>query len=188
MKPPFIPSILVSFFCLSSSWATSMLPISLEQLSTRASLIFYGTVISNQVKKDEQSGRIATYTEFELIELIKGEAENKHTIKQIGGRLKETGTTLRVHGVPKFQTGNSYVVFLPQPSSLGFSSPLGLHQGRFDVVTVNGEQVVNNGRRLTAQTEKTSRNTRLPLAVNANNPSQSRLEDFINTVRTFNTP
>lgn len=188
MKRTNVLVVLVSFFCLSSSWATSMLPITLEQLSTQATLIFYGSVTANQVKKDELSGRIATFTEFQVIELIKGEAGNKHTIKQIGGQLKETGTTLRVHGVPEFQTGKHYVVFLPEESTLGFCSPLGLHQGRFDVSTVNGEQVVSNGRRLIPQTQNASRNAQLPLAVKATNPAQSRLDDFIHTVRAFNTP
>jgi len=189
MKPYFlIFSLLLYFSSLPTSWATSLLPISLEQLSMRASLIFYGSVISNQVKKDEQSGRIATFTEFGIIDLIKGETGEKHTIKQIGGYLKETGTTLRIHGVPEFQTGNHYVVFLPKQSNLGFSSPLGLHQGRFSVLTVNGEQVVSNGRNLATQPEQSSRSVQLPLAVRADKPSQSRLDDFLNTVRAYNTP
>jgi hypothetical protein len=187
MKPYFF-ILLLYFSSLPTSWATSLLPISLEQLSMRASLIFYGSVISNQVKKDEQSGRIATFTEFEIIDLIKGETGERHTIKQIGGYLKETGTTLRIHGVPEFQTGNHYVVFLPKQSNLGFSSPLGLHQGRFSVLTVNGEQVVSNGRNLATQPEQSSRSVQLPLAVRADKPSQSRLNDFLNTVRAYNTP
>lgn len=189
MKPYIIIfSLLLSFFIPPATWATSLLPISLEQLSSRATLIFYGKVIDNQVKKDPQSGRIATFTQFEVIDLIKGEAGNSHTIKQIGGHLKETGTIVRIHGVPEYVTGNSYVVFLPEKSTLGFSSPLGLHQGSFSVLTVNGEQIVSNGRRLTAAPGQTSRNLQIPLAVNVENPTQARLDDFINTVRAYNMP
>lgn len=191
MKPSFIVfSLLFYFLSMPSAWATSVLPLSLEQLSTRASLIFYATVKTNTVKTDEQSGRIATFTEFEIIDLIKGETDtvDSHTIKQIGGHLKETGTTLRIHGVPEFQVGNKYVVFLPKKSRLGFSSPLGLHQGSFSVLIVNGEQIVSNGHNLTQQAEQNSRNIQLPLAVRADKPSQSRLDDFINTVRAYNTP
>lgn len=54
---------------LSSAKATSLLPLSLEQLSSRASLIFYGTAVSNQVKLDDQSGRVATFTTFNLLRL-----------------------------------------------------------------------------------------------------------------------
>jgi hypothetical protein len=189
MKPYLIIfSLALNLLSLPAVWATSMLPISLEQLSTRATLIFYGKVINNEVKKDEQSGRIATFTEFEVIDLIKGKTGTTHSIKQIGGHLQETGTIVRIHGVPEYVVGKSYVVFLPETSKSGFSSPLGLYQGSFDVVTVDGEQIVSNGRRLTAQPEQTSRSVQVPLAVSSGYPSQSRLDDFINTVRAYNTP
>ena len=177
---------------LSPAWATTVLPISLEQLSTRASLIFYGSVVSNQVKEDEISGQIATYTQFKIIDLIKGEAGTTHTIKQLGGTLESRKTRLLVHGIPKFRAGSNYVVFLPKASRLGFCSPLGLHQGRFSVITVNGEQIVSNGQNLTTQQSRTAktydRSIQIPLAVSASNPSQSNLNDFINTVRAYNTP
>ena len=193
MKPYIIAfSLLFNLFCLSSVSATSLRPITLEQLSTRATLIFYGEVISNQVKQDEQSGYIATFTEFKVIDLIKGNTGSTHTIKQIGGELKERNMALRIHGVPRFLVGNNYVVFLPTKSKLGFSSPLGLHQGRFSVTTINNEQIINSGRSLASQSqtnpeEQTSRAVQVPLAVRADKPSQARLDDFINTVRAYNT-
>jgi len=193
MKPYIIVfSLLLNLFSLSPVSATSLRPISLEQLSTRATLIFYGQVISNQVKQDEQSGQIATFTEFKVIDLIKGNAADTHTIKQIGGELKDRNRALRIHGVPKFRAGKNYVVFLPTKSKLGFSSPLGLHQGSFSVLNINGEQLVSNGRSLasqpqTQQSVQTSRAVQVPLAVRVDKPSQARLDDFINTVRAYNT-
>ncbi len=183
-----ILSLLISFLTLPLASATSLVPINLQQLSMRASLIFYAEVLNNNVKKDEQSGRIATFTEFKIIDSIKGNAGSTHTIKQIGGRLASTGTTLRIHGVPEFQPGNNYVVFLPKKSSLGFCSPLGLHQGSFTVSTVNGEQIVSNGRSLVVQPQQNSNTIQIPLAVDANKPTYARLDDFINTIRAFNTP
>ncbi len=193
MKPYIIVfSLLFNLFSLSPVSATSLRPISLEQLSTRATLIFYGQVISNQVKQDEQSGQIATFTEFKVMDLIKGNAADTHTIKQIGGELKDRNIALRIHGVPKFRAGKNYVVFLPTRSKLGFSSPLGLHQGSFSVLNINGEQLISNGRSLASQSQtqqsvQTSRAVQVPLAVRVDKPSQARLDDFINTVRTYNT-
>lgn len=181
-------SLIINLFITLPASATSLLPISLEQLSTRATLIFYGKVISNQVKKDDQSGHIATFTEFEVIDLIKGTAGNTHTIKQIGGYLKDSNTRLMIHGVPEFQTGKEYVVFLPEKSSLGFCSPLGLQQGSFPVTTENNEKIINSGRNLAEQPNTINRDVQVPLAVRADRPSQSRLDDFINTVRAYNTP
>lgn len=179
--------LLVNLSFLPSAWATSVLPLSLEQLSTQASLIFFAEVISNQAKIDEKSGRIATFTEFEITDLIKGNTELTHTIKQIGGYDSESKTRLFIHGVPTFQVGNSYVVFLPKKSNLGFSSPLGLFQGSYAVTTINGEQVVSNGRNLTEPASTNSHTIQVPLAINADKPSRSRLPDFINTIRSYNT-
>lgn len=182
----FIGSMMLNMLMIVPASATSMLPLSLEQISSRANLIFHGRVIENNVAKDNQSGQIATFTEFEVIELIKGDTGDSHTIKQIGGQLKETGTTLRIHGVPRYTVGKTYVVFLPEKSSLGFSSPLGLHQGSFTVNTVDGEQVVSNGQALDQQAGHGAKNVQLPLAVDPQNRSQARLADFIDTVRTYN--
>ena len=122
-----------------------------------------------------------------LIELIKGESKATHTIKQIGGYDPESKIRLFIHGVPTFQVGNSYVVFLPEKSNLGFSSPLGLYQGSYAVTTINGEQVVSNGRNLTEPASTNSHAIQVPLAINADRPSRSRLPDFINTIRSYNT-
>lgn len=180
--------LIVSIFTALPATATSLLPLSLEQLATRADLIFYGKVISNETKKDPQSGHIATFTEFEVIDLIKGKTGNRHIIKQIGGFDKNSNTRLMIRGVPKFIVAEEYVVFLPEKSSLGFCSPLGLHQGSFNVLSENNEKIISNGRGLSQQPNTVNRAAQIPLAVSASKPSQSRLDDFINTVRAFNTP
>ena len=180
----FITWLALNTLIATPAFATSLLPLTLEQLSTRAELIFYGRVINNTTDRDKQSGQIATHTTFEVTELIKGDAADRHTIKQIGGRLAETGTTLRIQGVPRYVVGDSYVVFLPAKSSLGFSSPLGLHQGSFTVSTIDGEQLVSNGQQLEQQ--PLARHSSLPLAVTASNRTQARLGDFIDTIRSYN--
>lgn len=178
-------SVALSMSVLTPVTATSVLPISLQQLSTKATLIFYAEVTNNQVKQDEQSGYVATFTEFKIIQSIKGNVGISHTIKQIGGYDEASERRLHIPGVPDFQKGNQYVVFLPEKSALGFSSPLGLHQGQFHVLTHNDEPIVSNGRRLEAAPDNIA-NIQLPLAVIAENPSQSHLQDFINTVRAYN--
>lgn len=174
---------------LPSASATSVLPLTLEQLSTRASLIFYAEVTSNHTKLDERSGRIATFTEFNIIELIKGESKATHTIKQIGGYDPTSKTRLFIHGVPTFQVGKTYVLFLPTESTLGFSSPLGLFQGSYTVKTVNNEKIVSNGRNLDEPAPlDNNRAITIPLAIDVHRPSQARLDNFINTIRSYNTP
>ena len=92
------------------------------------------------------SGQIATFTTFEVINILKGSTSSTHTIKQIGGSLPESSRRLVIKGVPRFHVGREYIVFLPAESSLGFSSPIGLSQGQFDVLEKAQGKVVSNGR------------------------------------------
>ena len=180
---------LIVSLCLTLSVsATTLRPITLQQLSTRAPLIFYGEVISNHVQQDAQSGHVATFTSFKVIEPIKGISGKTHTIKQIGGQLQGSNIQLHIPGVPEFSIGKSYVVFLPEKSRLGFSSPLGLHQGTFTVETIDGEKIISNGSNLATSATAAKSSVQLPLAVDVHKPAQSRLYDFIDTVRAYNAP
>ena len=176
--------VLLSF--ATSATATSVRPITLEQLSTRATIIFYGEVVSNEVKNDSLSKRPATFTTFKVLDSIKGKVGSLHTIKQIGGSIESSTLRRRAFGVPQFTVGRQYVLFLPKKSSLGFSSPLGLHQGSFNVTPVNGEKIVSNGRDLSSPTVTNTRAAQIPLAVNVSKPSEAQLDNFINTVRSLN--
>ena len=122
--------------------ATTVLPMSLERVTSAAAVIFHGRVISSEVKQDPQSGQIATVTEFEVLDAVKGNPGKTHTIKQIGGQLPGSNRRLVIHGVPEFDIDQEYVVFLPEASSLGFASPIGLSRGKFDVRKQDGKAVV----------------------------------------------
>jgi hypothetical protein len=193
--PPAIPVMLMIFLWSLPAAATTVLPVPLPQMTAAADSIFHGRTISNTVKRDPASGQVATFTQFEVIEVIKGKTGNTHTIKQIGGQLPGGGARLAVHGVPIFTVDHEYVVFLPKPSSLGFASPIGLSQGKFDTRKLNGQTVVSNGRpldsRSKARSEKTSPNTPTAIltepsaALNTvpGQPASAYLTDFLHSVR-----
>jgi hypothetical protein len=187
--------ILISTHYISpAALATSLLPISLEQLSTRATTVFYGVVTGNKVSKDERTGHIATFTSFEILESIKGDIGETHTIKQIGGYHKQSNMRHHVYGVPSFQVGKEYIVFLPEVSSLGFSSPLGLQQGRVTVTSDNGEKFVGDGHRQDDRSHIISHSKhaddhngiQIPVTTRSDNDTRTRLDDFIKTIRAYN--
>ena len=131
----------------ASAYAATVLPLGLERLHGDAKLIFLGECLTNSVQLDQQSGRVVTYTTFEVLETYKGNLGRSHTIKQIGGNLPEAGLSVKIPGVPQFEAGKRYVVFLPPASDLGFSSPVGLNQGMFTLKTdARGVQTASNGR------------------------------------------
>lgn len=187
----------VTVCCSLQAGATTVLPVSLQQLSSRAELIFYGTAISNEVRLDEISGRVATFTTFAVIDVIKGTVGDTHTIKQIGGQLPDSRVRQIIHGIPRFGVGEEYVVFLPAASSLGFSSPIGLSQGRFSVAQHNGEAVVSNGRPLAAilepppttnlgSTPQAAQISAAPaLSALPGEPASASLPDFLRAVRSM---
>ena len=130
-----------------SALAATVLPLGLERLHADAKHIFLGECLTNTVQLDQQSGKVVTYTVFEVLETYKGSLGRSQTIKQIGGNLPEAGINVKIPGVPQFEVGKRYVVFLPPASDLGFSSPVGLSQGMFTLKTdARGTQTVSNGR------------------------------------------
>lgn len=180
---------------------TVVLPLSLEKMSQTAELIFEGHVTGTEVRFDERSQRVATFTTFSVSDVIKGNVGNEHTIKQIGGRLPGSDVELRIHGVPKFEVGQYYVIFLPAESRLGFTSPIGLSQGKFTITQINQQSVVSNGRTVdglndrstrerlgtqiivSEQQHKAATTSGIELKAIAGKPTYSTLQDFKATVR-----
>ena len=188
-RPVKIPMLLILLLCSLQAAATSVLPVSLQRMTTKADIIFHGIAINNEVKLDQTSGLVATYTTFKVNEVIKGNPGTTHTIKQIGGQLPGSNVRQLIHGVPRFSTGQEYVIFLPRASSLGFASPIGLSQGKFDIRKLNGETLVSNGRALGVQM-KTTPPQALPDVPSAaeigqatDQPGNVNLADFLQTVR-----
>ncbi len=129
--------------------ATSVLPLYLDQIIDGAAIAFYGSCLNNRVERDSRTGLIVTYTTFQVQDVLKGQVAAVHTIKQVGGRLAGAAGSIEVRqieGVPQFDVGTSYVIFLYGVSSAGFSSPVGLGQGKFDVLPGPAGPQVANGR------------------------------------------
>jgi hypothetical protein len=126
--------------------ATSVLPLYLDEIVDTASVAFEGTVVSSRSTRDEATGFVVTYTTFKVHEVLKGDAGETYTIKQVGGELPAQGIREKSHGVPRFTTGQSLVVFLYGASQAGFSSPVGLEQGRFMISDETDGPAVTNGR------------------------------------------
>ncbi len=139
--------LILSFGAGSTAEALTVLPLGLEQLHGRASHIFVGRCIDNSVQHDTATGLTATYTTFEVLERLRGAAGGTYTLKQVGGSPPGDPGGLVIHGVPHFETGQRYLVFLPTPSRSGFSSPVGLSQGTFQIRHDGGTvDVTGNGR------------------------------------------
>ncbi|HET8834716.1 MAG TPA: hypothetical protein VFN08_08300 [Gemmatimonadales bacterium] len=146
MLRPFILACLIALASIAPARATSVLPLPLDGIVSGAAVAFEGTCVSNSTRRDPVSGLVATFTTFAVHDVLRGSLGTQYTIKQVGGELPAEGIAFRAHGVPTFKVGQDYVVFLPAPSSIGFSSPVGLSQGRFVVTPGAAGNEVTNGR------------------------------------------
>jgi hypothetical protein len=147
MRLPFASAFLVALAlaCGSIARAASVLPLDLDRIVGDSSVAFQGTVTDVHAERDAQTGWIVTFVTFRVDDALKGPVGTTYTVKQIGGRLPD-GESYRVDGVPSYTVGQSYVVFLTSPSSIGLSSPVGLSQGRFSIAPGAAGAEVSNGR------------------------------------------
>jgi hypothetical protein len=126
--------------------AASVLPLYLDEIVTHAAVAFQGTCLENTVERDAATGYVVTYTTFAVSEVLKGPVGATYRIKQVGGDLNDGRPVFTIQGVPRFAPGQEYVLFLAGVSSLGFSSPVGLWQGRFGIQRRGGVANVVSGR------------------------------------------
>lgn len=123
--------------------AVQVLPVNLEKLVEKAGVIFDGTCLSVDSRTDEQ-GIIATYTTFNVHQTWKGEVPQTITIKTYGGH--HGSLKVLVAGMPNFKPGERVLLFLHPTSEIGFTSPVGMGQGRFKIFTSRdgGKKLIND--------------------------------------------
>lgn len=126
--------------------AASVLPLYLDEIVDTATVAFEGTCTGNRTERDPATHLVVTYTTFSVREVLKGSVGTTYTIKQVGGSLPGDNVQYRAQGIPTFEAGEDYVVFLAGVSTAGFSSPIGLSQGKFRVAGKAGARTVANGR------------------------------------------
>jgi hypothetical protein len=98
----------------------------LEQLSARAERIVAARVIESRDVESELLGHPVRELTFEVEQSLKGDAGAGASLKI---RMLDT-----VAGMPRFEPGEEVLLFLHAPSALGLTSPVGLGQGKIDLV------------------------------------------------------
>jgi len=142
---------LLLVFCLlaaSPLRATSILPLSLDQMTEQSGTIFVGRCQGQETALDEQ-GIPATYVRFDVEQGLKGVKDGGSLlIKQFGAAGAALSVpegqsavvapkTLSLAG-SSYRAGAEYLLFLYPESDLGFTSPVGGGQGRFEILNPGG--------------------------------------------------
>lgn len=140
----FLPvTISLLLIAVQPSFATMALPMDLSQMTRQAGKIFVARC--NEVETDlDERGIPSTFARFTVLEGIKGvETGEQVLVKQFGVSRQPLSVgegesaivamkTISV-GSGSYRPGGDYLLFLYPESSLGFTSPVGAGQGRFEV-------------------------------------------------------
>lgn len=124
---------LLVFCCaVSSVWATTVRPLSLQQITTNAKTVFYGKCLKVQPIESASPGIPAVEYTFVVKQAIKGVSEGQTFVFR---QVRSGGNGVAgIPGVPEYQPGQEYILFLHGKSARGLTSPVGLQQGTFKMV------------------------------------------------------
>jgi hypothetical protein len=133
------------FLAICAASATTVIPLSVEDLTQISSHVVEARALDSWPQWNAAHTVIFTYTRFEVLRALKGEAPSTIVVRQLGGTLD--GTTQRVSGVRHWKTGEQAVLFL-RPGEIRDGSLVvtGLVQGNFMIYRgPTGKALVSNG-------------------------------------------
>ena|GEM_PF-1306486 len=109
--------------------STTLVPLDLGGLADQAELVFTGQAIGSESLASKDGTTAFTFVTFTVNEVLKGSTPGKEiTLRFEGGDLG--GRVLVVEGMPRFEEGESYLLFVHGNGS--FASPVvGWWQGQY---------------------------------------------------------
>ena len=126
----------------TAALATMTMRLDLPHIVAAADRAFVGRVVSVHADRDA-AGLPSTWITFAVDHVIKGTVGGTLTIKQFGTTAPlSDGSVLRLPGLPTYAPGDEMILFLSGESTAGFSSPIGLAQGKFPIVRRAGHAMV----------------------------------------------
>jgi len=115
-----------------SAEATTMVPLSIEQIVDISTTIVRGTVTEIWTEPDEETGTIWTHAQVEVEQVFKGSSNTSViVIEQPGGVWGQTQTT--VESVARFSIGEEGYFFVEELNN-GRNVSSAMFQGKFNVI------------------------------------------------------
>jgi len=126
---PALLALLLSLAANPPTGATTLMRMSLSQMSRAAKLVVRARCLGNSAGWD--AGEIWTFTSFAVEESWRGSAPSQVWVRLLGGRLGNITST--VSGIPRFSAGEEVILFL-EPTPRGDFSIVSWEQGTFRVL------------------------------------------------------
>ena len=122
---------LALLLALSTANATTMVPLSLDQLVDASDEIVKGRVTETWTEPDLKTGLVWTYAQIEVTKTLKGEPGSIVILEQPGG--KWGSKEARIEGVARFSVGEEGYFFVEHLES-GHNVSVGMSQGKFNII------------------------------------------------------
>jgi len=119
------------FFRRDGVAAGTAIRLDVPQLAYNAGLIVEGRVLSAETV--EVDGLVATEYLIAIDQTFYGSERGYRTVRLPGG-VREDGSGLMLAGMPVVTPGDRSLLFLSDESANGLRMPVGLAQGKFDIV------------------------------------------------------
>ncbi|MDP6653241.1 MAG: hypothetical protein QGF90_14225 [Gammaproteobacteria bacterium] len=140
-----LASLILASLCINAT-ATTVLEMDIDDIARDAELVFEGTVLVSEARKDTNSGIISTYITFQIIDIIKGSYDaNDLELKFMGGGVN--GEVVQVSGLTIPEVGERGIYFVESLSRDLINPLLGWSQGHFIVLEDDGEPRISTTER-----------------------------------------
>ena len=132
-------------FLLTAGGATTVIPMSVEDLTRAASSVVEVEVTGSWSAWNSGHSLIYTYSRVRVTRALKGGVQPEMIVQQLGGSSE--GYTMKVAGVHALNKGEHAVLFLRPARANGGGSwtIVGLMQGHFKIYAAGGNTMVSNG-------------------------------------------
>lgn len=166
------------------------IPLSLDQLTQRADVIFRGQVTSTKVEPHPQLTHLMTVVvSMNVSETVKGTPRKSVVFRQYIWDLRD-----QLDGA-QYRKGEELLLLLGPVSEFGLTSPVGLEQGRFRILRdKKGKALAVNGRgnfgllssvQKRAQTSGLHLSPKVAALVKQPQAGPAPLADLVDAIRTF---
>lgn len=188
MKRSLYPFVLLAaaavFF--QSSFAQRTVRMNIERMVSDAAMIVHGTVTGVESSVDPQTNIVSTFVTIAVIENFYGVNQPTITLKMVGGKTKRS--TLKFAEMPVFTVGEELFSMFYAPSQYGFTSPVGMGQGKFSVQTegTTNKKLVRNALN-NVRLFSGMKNVSALASASMSTTDQTRIEaaDFSTTIRSL---
>jgi hypothetical protein len=147
MKKVFVRHLAIVLLILSvqSAYSQRTIRMNLERMISDAGMIVHGTVANVETGTDPETKLLATFVTIDILENFYGATEQRVILKLVGGKSKTK--RVKFAEMPSFKVGEEIFSLFFAPSKYGFTSPVGMAQGKFSVYTdaVTKQKLVRNG-------------------------------------------